>query len=250
MNLPIPTEIIPRTRKLMAVRPMGAPTVGAPVVYTSDADKINIEFDAQSISNNSYYVTYLKVYYGNEDGPSVSTLVDDRVLTLRYDFGKKIILDYGYARVGEFISEMEAKGLELGKDYEIEDVLEKDEYLHSETINPISSVEEDEGIDENDNDEKKDTNVFKPIQLARHVMTYGNAYYYITNSGVIRGYGTNASEDAGGEDESAELIPGSFVNIYNNKGLLKDGGIVDLTNGGTSYSEEDSLTLLDYTLPI
>ena len=250
MNLPIPTEIIPRTRKLMAVRPMGAPTVGAPVVYTSDADKINIEFDAQSISNNSYYVTYLKVYYGNEDGPSVSTLVDDRVLTLRYDFGKKIILDYGYARVGEFISEMEAKGLELGKDYEIEDVLEKDEYLHSETINPISSVEEDEGIDENDNDEKKDTNVFKPIQLARHVMTYGNAYYYITNSGVIRGYGTNASEDAGGEDESAELIPGSFVNIYNNKGLLKDGGIVDLTNGGTSYSEEESLTLLDYTLPI
>ncbi len=265
MNLPVPRKVITRARKFMAARPMGAPNVSKPVVYTSDADKINIEFAADALSGNAYYKTYLKVYYGNELEPLVSTLVDKRVYTLNYDFAKKIRIDYGYAKVGEFISDNETKGLVLGVDFEIEDILEKGSYLHSDTVKIVIDDEENdenaensEGTDTPDDtdnseaakEEYDEIYIYRPTQLARHVMTYGNAYYYITNGGVNRGYGTNASDDAGGSDDSAELIAGDFVNIYNGRGLLRNGGIVDFTSGETRYTESKKIELLDNSKPL
>ena len=77
-------------------------------------------------------------------------------------------------------------------------------------------------------------------------MTFGNAYYYITKNGVMKGFGTSSSDDASDSgDDSAELIAGDFINIYNGMGLLKDGRVVDLVNGGTSAEAVDGIELLD-----
>ena len=58
--------------------------------------------------------------------------------------------------------------------------------------------------------------------------------YYIAKSGVMKGFGTSSSDDASDSgDDSAELIAGDFIHIYNGVGLLKDGHVVDLVNGGT-----------------
>ena len=274
LNLPIPTGIITRQRRLMAARPMGAPTITAPVVYTSDVDKINVEFAQDALSGNGMYMTYLKVYYGNEDKPSISLLVDRRVYSFEYDFAKKIRLDYGYAKVGEFIADQESKGLILEDDYLLEDVLDKPEFLHSDTslIENTPEADENEEVsnssgtdsDVNEDDENSSNNgassstdkdgnvyIYRPSQLTRHVMTYSNAYYYITDGGVIKGYGTSSSEKPGCSDDSARLIAGEFVNLYNGRGLEKDGSVVDLVNEGTiSSAPIKGISLSEYTVPI
>ncbi|MCR5398429.1 MAG: hypothetical protein K6E68_02730, partial [Lachnospiraceae bacterium] len=98
----------------------------------------------------------------------------------------------------------------------------------------------------------KEEFVYKTRQLARRVMTYDSRYYYITEDGVVTGTGSTASEsdeESKYGDASAELISGDFVHIYNGKGLLRSGDIVDLAGGG-NVGRVEKTALLDEVTPL
>lgn len=234
INLPAPTSSLGKIRLRAAMRIM-RPVISDPVVYASSASTINIEFAENALQAES---TYVKVYYGNQSEPAVQTLlnygeINSRVLTLNYDFAKKIRIEYGYADVGGYIASMSEDGKTLGVDYEIEDILEDYSFLDDYTMayKDEDSLEEEEG-DGGESLEGGNPYIYKPRSLARRVMTYDTAYYYVTDGGVVKGYGSSAEERGeDGKDPTATLISGKFVNIYEGFGLTSSGRVINLSDG-------------------
>ena len=277
INLPVPTSVLSARRAMRGGISM--PVLTDPEVYASDVDKINVEFGVEAPSTDA---VYLRLYYGDNVEPEEQLLVEERVYTFKYDFAKKIRVDYGYADMNAFRQRMAFDGKSEGEDYVAEDVFAYPEYLTSYTVKDEDENENGEGADteggssvgsgtsatdsnasgdqSTDSESEgeieitgresvyKDEFTYKPRQLARHVMTYGTAYYYITNDGVVRGYGSSAADDSGEsnsvEDSSAELIAGNFIHIYNGKGLTKDGIVRDLASGGDDILANKGLKLL------
>ncbi|MBO4679552.1 MAG: hypothetical protein J5626_07765 [Lachnospiraceae bacterium] len=249
INIPAPVSSLGKIRLRAAMRSM-RPVISDPVVYTSGPASINVEFAENALNVES---TYVKIYCGSGDEPAVQTLLNygdknNRALTLSYDFAKRIRVEYGYADVYGFMAYMEEEGKSLGTDYEIEDILDDYSFLDDYTMFYREEGEDDgEDYEEGENSEESEGGnplIFKPRQLARRVMTYDTAYYYITEDGVVKGYGTSADENGEtGTDPSATLIPGKFVNIYNGKGLTSDGRIVDLADGGVTGNTDKGVEL-------
>lgn len=229
--LPIPSGYTTSRALKAAARPKS--TIAAPNVYASDVDKINVEFgpDAYPLRPGADPY-YFKLYYGNE--VVAKKIIDKRVFTFTYDFKKPLRVEYGKVDMFNFTCDMSDLGYNLpGVDYQLEDAFENDSYLivMSAYVPELESDNESEGEngDESSKKAKSNPNYYKPVELSHHVMTYGNRYYYINEDGVVSGLG-NTNEE--GIDTTAELIRGDFRTIYNGKGLLKTGEVVDLNNGG------------------
>jgi len=225
MVLPVPSGYSTiRALRLAARR--GNYTIERPNIYASDVDKINIEFSDKAYGGYFYF----KLYYGDE---LVSKkIIEQRVYSFEYDFVKPIRVEYGYVDTFGYTWDMSDMGYTSpGVDYELEDCLDDATYC-----SPML----------NDKDEE-DILVFKPIDLSHKVMTYGKKYYYVSNDGVVSGLGNMNDE---GEDTTAELLRGDFRTIYNGLGLLKNGEVVDIDNGGRVLRKVEGLKELENPVPL
>ena len=189
------------------------------MVYATGVNTVNVEFGSDLVDNG-----YYNLYYGDtllEQG-----LITERVMTYTYDYAADIRLEYGYADLDAYRDAKEQSGLVLAQDFDLEDVLTDDTraaYLWSLTGDPVKYSVED---------------------LSRHVMTYENRYYYITEEGILSGTGSSATEKAlpqavtegwsratdlqNGGDTTAVFHAGEYVTLYNGRALQTDGQVVDM----------------------
>lgn len=197
------------------------------VIYPVDADKINVEFSQDLVDAGGYFTL---VY-----GSSVidKQLITKRVYTYSYDYLKNLKLSYGTADVEGFMAQMEAEGKEASTDYMLGDIFYYNEFISE----PAETID------------------YKAAALERHVMVYGNEYYYISDEGIVHGSGSSAAssnEDAQDEqieDASAQTLGGSYITIYNGHALTEDGNVVDVTSGSTIRTVE-GFNVLDNPIPM
>lgn len=202
-------------------------------LYQSDVDKINVEFSEDLLSGG-----YFILYSGGEVVDH--QLINKRAYSYTYDYQEDLKLCYGYADSDLFVEIMEEEGQEYGEDFMLDDIftphIRQDEYLF----------------------ELRDTD-YENRSLERHVMTYGEKYYYIDEQGIWSGTGSSVSDGAGEdgeesgdrEDASATLLSGDFINLYNGKALKSNGDVINAETGekvrtvkpGVNFIEDKAIPL-------
>lgn len=208
-------------------------------VYPVDADRINVEFSQDLVDYGGYFT----LSYGNE--VISQQLIKQRVYTYSYDYAKNLKLTYGYADLESIYEQMVEAGM-----------IEADTVLTEEQEQKIFTYE--------DWVWELDTISYSSASLSRHVMVYGNEYYYISEDGIVHGFGSSSSSQDTGDDtssddgkvvdETAQTMAGSYITIYNGHGLSEDGSVIDVSSGGTirtaggctQLSEVATLQSFDY----
>ncbi len=88
--------------------------------------------------------------------------------------------------------------------------------------------------------------------LERHVMTYGDKYYYIAEDGIWSGTGNSvtASNADSKEDASAKpVLAGDYINLYNGKALSSTGQVVAVDTGKELGTVSGTRYLTDKVVP-
>lgn len=230
--LPIPewTATTPRPdTTTLSLRPV-AQTYAT--IYPVDADRINVEFSQDLVDCGGYFT----LSYGGE--VISKQLITKRVYTYSYDYAKNLKLTYGYADLETIQEQMVQAG-----------IIEADTPLTEEQEQKIFAYE--------DLIFELDTLSYSAASLERHVMVYGNEYYYISEDGIVHGCGSSSSSQSTGEDtssedgkvvdETAQTMAGSYITIYNGHALCEDGRVIEVSGEGTVRTTSGCAPLSEVT---
>ena len=230
--LPIPewTATTPRPdTTTLSLRPVAQTYV---TIYPVDADRINVEFSQDLVDCGGYFT----LSYGGE--VISKQLITKRVYTYSYDYAKNLKLTYGYADLETIQEQMVQAG-----------IIEADTPLTEEQEQKIFAYE--------DLIFELDTLSYSAASLERHVMVYGNEYYYISEDGIVHGCGSSSSSQSTGEDtssedgkvvdETAQTMAGSYITIYNGHALCEDGRVIEVSGEGTVRTTSGCAPLSEVT---
>ncbi len=214
IRLPIPDWSEYTGYRMMRLAAPGFDTYG--MIYSVDADKLNVEFSDGLIDSG-----YFMLYYGDQ-------LVDMQLITKRaysyqYDFRKELKLYYGYADIAAFQYDMEQQGYIQGEDYRLEDLFGSPDYLFNLTEEPI---------------------IYSPAGLEHHIMTYRNKYYYLSSDGIVSGTGSGVLK------QQDDTMAGKYITLYDGKALTEDRRVIDVENGNELRVVDEGILPLDETLPL
>lgn len=186
------------------------------IAYPVAADKINLEFSSDLVEAGGYFT----LRYGNKI--VARELITKRVYTYTYDYAKNLTLAYGFAETGE--------SDEAGNETSVNGTASAENGMSASGKAVENAVAENWAAAE-----PVETLSYKAADLARHIMVYGNEYYYISDEGIVHGNGSGSAEDDSGKvkDADAEVLPGDYISLYNGRALTKDGSVVDVKTGET-----------------
>lgn len=263
LALPIPVYNAP-ARASISTFSLGELPETYAIVYPVDADRVNVEFSQDLVDYDGYFT----LSYGDRE--VVRQLIEKRVYTFSYDYGKNLTLTYGVADLEGFAElTAEADGgasaeLAAGEDGGVSG--------SGKNIFDYEDLPEELFLE-------LDSSTYKAAALARHVMVYGNEYYYIeSGQGIVHGTGSGTEIDgaeAGGaeiddaeiddaeidgaeaagtkkskvEDKTAKMISGDYITVYNGHALTKDGTVIDVA-AESSIRSVSGLELQEQTVPM
>ena len=230
--MPIP-EWTAQTARTSAITLSLRPVVQTyATIYPVDADRINVEFSQDLVDCGGYFT----LSYGGE--VISKQLITKRVYTYSYDYAKNLKLTYGYVDLETIQEQMVQEG-----------IIEADTLLTEEQEQKIFAY--DDLIFE------LDTLSYSAASLERHVMVYGNEYYYISEDGIVHGCGSSSSGQSTGEDtssedgkvvdETAQTMSGSYITIYNGHALREDGRVIEVGSEGTIRTTSGCAPLSEVT---
>ena len=213
-------------------------------IYPVDADKINVEFSQDLVDYGGYFT----LSYGDE--VISQQLIKKRVYTFSYDYAKNLKLTYGYLDLETIEQQMVEAGIieagTIGDGTALSTELEQKIFAYDDLMVELDTIS------------------YSAPSLARHVMVYGNEYYYISEDGIVHGFGSSSSSQGEGDaassddekvvDETAQTISGSYITIYNGHALSEDGSVIDVSSNSTirtaagcaQLSEVTTLQSFDY----
>lgn len=194
-GVPVPSDSTTTMALMRSMWLMGSASEPAPAVqaYASGANTLNVEFDSNiPFEDETYFgTTWFTI---EADGQDVvlpeGTLIP---MTFTDTEGKERTGYYIDTRVYSLTYDFQTE-LTITTWSEFFDAMTGDTYLDSQSCEVV------------------------PEQVARRVMTWGDAYAYINNKDMINGNIGKIAHDGG------------FVNLYGGKALTEDGQIVDMSD--------------------
>lgn len=213
-------------------------------IYPVDADQVNLEFSQDLVDYGGYFT----LSYG--DRVITKQLIKKRVYTYSYDYAKNLKLTYGCADIETYEEQMAETGATTaaGSLAAGAGATEAEEGIAA-VVASLSAEQEQALLAQEDLLFDLDTIYYMSASLARHVMVYGNEYYYISEEGIVHGVGTASSSQSAGDgassesatsggdqgvvDETAQTLSGSYITIYNGHALSEDGSVIDVNGAGT-----------------
>ena len=229
-------------------------------IYPVDADQVNLEFSQDLVDYGGYFT----LSYG--DRVITKQLIKKRVYTYSYDYAKNLKLTYGCADIETYEEQMAETGATTaaGSLAAGAGATEAEEGIAA-VVASLSAEQEQALLAQEDLLFELDTIYYMSASLARHVMVYGNEYYYISEEGIVHGVGASSSSQSAGAgassesatsggdegvvDETAQTLSGSYITIYNGHALSEDGSVIDV-NGAGPIRTAAGCTQLSQTVPV